>query len=650
MRSFSMKQFFKTLAVFLSIALCVALLCLLLNGAAPRIACGSVLPENISRQHYVISGLTYDEAAGGYPLHFSGAPKDVPLSLTLYFRLGELYQDGEKIAELSGSTTSQRTYSAELSPNSAGELNLLLKTSPATIEPGLSGYSLQTLFTRYAAQSPKLVLGPTAQAKTLRAASNNFYRILMGLYLMLVAACLVMFRRKPTEGYLLTVCVAAFFVLLYLLTAMDDGLLRFPYGVASRLSALTNILPVVCLAYTCVGLFPTAVPENCKKLFSPAAFFAVTAAALLIDLLLGVYIYQFMRRLMLFPVVVVLSRACARRLSGSRMIFVSYCLMEGIALFLYVNNSVMNLEYSPFLMFFRVKELSNLIFLSACSYQIFDRFSQKFLEADRLAAAVSGLNVALEQKVEERTAQLRWEQEQKHAMMLNVFHDLRSPIFVLKGRLASLRGATEEDGQSIAVMKERLHDLERLTEDLFLSAKLESGDIQYDQDLVDLSSLTRAVARDLAPAAAQKGVSLCCDALEAPLYTWGDSFRLQQAAVNLAENAVFYTPAGGSVHLSLRREGDRCLFAVADTGKGIRPEELSKVFDRYYRADQSNKHSSGLGLSIAKEIVTAHRGAIRVESTVGEGSVFTMILPACVPEPAESAERTEFPSGKSETL
>ena len=473
-------------------------------------------------------------------------------------------------------------------------------------------------------------MGTQANTQRFSAAGNMFYHVLIGAYIMLIASCLAMYRRKTSEKYLLSVCTAAFFVLVYLLSALEGKSIFFPYGIASRISAITNVLPVTCLAYTCTDLFKEAIPIRLKKAFSLAAFIAVTVIAVLLDMVFDVYTYQAVRRIMLFPVLVTLSGALAMRLKGARVIFLAYSIMEGITVFLYISNSVLDMQYSPLLMFLRIKEVSNLILVGACAYQIFDRFSFKFLEADHLSAEVSALNVTLENKVQKRTRQLLQEQQQRHAMMLNIFHDLRSPIFVLKGRLGAISANTPEERESLEIMTHRLSYLERLVEDLFLLAKLENNDIQYDQDYVDLSALTAAVGAGLQGMAKERGVCLRMDLPDTrSVTTWGDAFRIQQAVGNLVENAILYTPSGGEVFVRAYRTADQCVLEIADTGKGIPIEEQARVFERFYRTDNHNRRSSGLGLSIAHEIIMHHLGDIRIQSEPGKGSLFTVVLPYC---------------------
>ena len=111
----------------------------------------------------------------------------------------------------------------------------------------------------------------------------------------------------------------------------------------------------------------------------------------------------------------------------------------------------------------------------------------------------------------------------------------------------------------------------------------------------------------------------------------GDEFRLRQMLLNLIDNAVKYTPEGGRIWLSLEREGGYAKISVRDTGIGIPKEEVPKIFERFYRVDKARSRrmgGSGLGLSIVKWIVEAHKGRIEVESELGKGSCFTVWLPA----------------------
>jgi signal transduction histidine kinase len=127
----------------------------------------------------------------------------------------------------------------------------------------------------------------------------------------------------------------------------------------------------------------------------------------------------------------------------------------------------------------------------------------------------------------------------------------------------------------------------------------------------------------------EKGIVVSCKAPE-PVWVTGDEIRLKQVVVNLVDNAIKYTPAGGRIEVSLGAQNDQAVLRVADNGIGIPAESLSLVFERFYRADKARSRESGgtgLGLAIVKAICTAHHGTVSVESGENKGSTFTVHLP-----------------------
>lgn len=212
-------------------------------------------------------------------------------------------------------------------------------------------------------------------------------------------------------------------------------------------------------------------------------------------------------------------------------------------------------------------------------------------------------------------------------MMLNIFHDLRSPLFAVSSGLDTLEAAPEALPALLPALQQRTAFLRRLTEDLFLAAKLEQKQVMLNEDRVSLGEVIAAVCDSCREEAEKKGVVL--QAPPAPeLPVWGDQIRLQQILQNLLTNAIHYTPAGGNITVSSRVEAGAALVSVRDTGCGIAPEDQAAVFDRYFHTTTSSKHdSTGLGLTIAQELAHLHHGEILLESEVGKGSCFTLKLP-----------------------
>jgi heavy metal sensor kinase len=212
----------------------------------------------------------------------------------------------------------------------------------------------------------------------------------------------------------------------------------------------------------------------------------------------------------------------------------------------------------------------------------------------------------------------------------NVSHDLRTPLTRLRGtaelalasppNLERYREALAdcvEESDRVLVMLETLMDI----------SEAESGTLQLRREPVTLSEVVaRAVDlyRDVADA---KGVTLAADA-PAEIVVVADRTRLEQVAANLIDNALKYTPAGGRVDVEVGRAAGAASLRVRDTGPGIPPDELPRIFDRLFRGDTSRaERGLGLGLSLVKAIVEAHDGTVDVVSEPGKGSVFTVMLP-----------------------
>lgn len=272
-------------------------------------------------------------------------------------------------------------------------------------------------------------------------------------------------------------------------------------------------------------------------------------------------------------------------------------------------------------------QLGCLAFMCCALVKTNIRFSGKFREAELLADELSATNRTLDAKVTQRTRQLTEQQEQKHRLMLNVFHDLRSPLFTARGCADRLSSEALRDEKTLNILKERIDFMDRLTEDLFLIAKLEAKDLLFVEDKVDFSELCQKQCDAAKLSSDGKNIALV-PRIVPGLRVWGDQYRLEQAVQNLIVNAVAYTPPGGRVTVILRRESGNAVLIVQDTGKGIAPEDTDRVFTRYYRsASSENSRSTGLGLSIAYEITRMHHGSLTVESTVGKGTAFRLSLP-----------------------
>jgi two-component system OmpR family sensor kinase len=215
-------------------------------------------------------------------------------------------------------------------------------------------------------------------------------------------------------------------------------------------------------------------------------------------------------------------------------------------------------------------------------------------------------------------------ESQKH-FIADASHDLRSPLTVLRGNLDLLKRnlGEGERRESLKAMEGEIERMGRIVNDLLLLAEVESGQVKR-RELVSLKEvLLEGAARgqQLAP-----NTSIIIGRLE-ELSVMGDNYMLKRLLGNLIDNAVAHTPEGGFITLSLFQDGDWARLEVADNGRGIAPEHVPYIFDRFYRVDPARSRAeggSGLGLAIVKAIAEQHQGKVTVTSEPGKGSTFTV--------------------------
>ena len=212
-----------------------------------------------------------------------------------------------------------------------------------------------------------------------------------------------------------------------------------------------------------------------------------------------------------------------------------------------------------------------------------------------------------------------------------VAHDLRTPVARIRGAAElALQSADGTDAarHALAECVEESDQLLTMLNTLMDISEAETGALHLRLDEVDVTALLEDTADLYRHVADNRRITIGIDG-EPGLHVTGDRARLRQVFANLLDNAIKYTAAGGRVNLSARRDGPVATFAVRDTGMGIKPEQIPHVFDRLYRGDQSrSERGLGLGLSLVRAIVGAHRGHVEVSSTIGVGSLFTVTLPA----------------------
>ncbi len=287
------------------------------------------------------------------------------------------------------------------------------------------------------------------------------------------------------------------------------------------------------------------------------------------------------------------------------------------------------------------------------SFAISLRFSRTFVRAEQMSAELKEWNLRLEERIAERTEELRRSyaeleeskiglermEQSRRQLVSNISHDLRTPMTLIQGYLEALRDGVISDPKqrdsTIRSMLTKVEGLNGLIQDLFELSMLEARRAPMTYETVRLPDWLRRLTDEYEPELKEKGIEFV-GLGEGEDFARGivriDEHRMDRVFANLIYNAVKYTPKGGRIALSFSVDaGRRTVQAkVSDTGSGIHPDDLPYIFERFFKNDKSRHSSSGgsgLGLSIAKEIVEMHDGRLAAENGEKGGSVFIITLP-----------------------
>lgn len=253
-----------------------------------------------------------------------------------------------------------------------------------------------------------------------------------------------------------------------------------------------------------------------------------------------------------------------------------------------------------------------------------------WIRGRRLIQAIAN-DITERKRAEEK---LKETMELKSQFISTVSHELRTPLTCIKGAVeAVLEGVAgqinDKQRHFLDIVKRNIERLSMLINDVLDFQRLESGRSKIDIKENDIREVVKSIDETMSLAAKQKGLNFAME-LDGNLpRAWFDSNKIIQVLTNLIGNAIKFTPIGGSVTVSILRQGDEMLLRIRDTGMGIPKEDLPKIFDRFYRVPRPGKEiqGTGLGLSIVQKIVDLHRGRIEVESEPEKGTTFTIFMP-----------------------
>lgn len=277
--------------------------------------------------------------------------------------------------------------------------------------------------------------------------------------------------------------------------------------------------------------------------------------------------------------------------------------------------------------------------------ELYKRTEQVKKRVQERTAELLAINTALQQEILERKrTEARLEEANKELQILNqvrsdftsmVSHELRTPLTAIKEGITlvldEIEGPlTDSQRETLSITKKSVDRLARLIQNVLTFSKMESGQFQADFEQTNIIALTKEVSELMTLAAHKKGVGFEHHLPRSPLHALCDADKLKQIMINLVDNALKFTDAGGRVSLRLIPKTTQFIIEVTDSGIGIHPKDQHKIFDMFNQSAYASSRKAGgvgMGLAICKKLAELHRGTIEVESSFGKGSTFRVALP-----------------------
>lgn len=439
----------------------------------------------------------------------------------------------------------------------------------------------------------------------------------LGFYIALGAISLILYLQKPSEKYILWLILVIIFTAYRFISFSENLSLlisNIPFGSVYRLFFFLRyclccvFVPsenhrardsaILLLTVACAAAF----------VFAPGWFLAVVAVANICALLIEGDL---------------ILRGFVSKRQGTGLLLIGWAVFIGMELFYcflhagVVPQGIIDVVIRP-------TQYAYLFYLLAFTGAILGKFSRKFQEAEELAAT-------LEQKVQHQTQILREQnqsiihmQQTRERFLTDMVHNIRNPLFALGGYFEFLEDSIENPNQQqqeyIPMINQKLDYLNRLVADMLLVDRLENGRISFNMVVTRLKPMLETVVRENSSVKQCKEVCIECDDLSVEM----DAFRMRQALDNLVDNAVIHGKCSRLV-VSARLKGEAVWITVADNGCGMTETQCQHAFDRYYTNGTQN--SSGLGLSIASQIVRGHHGTISLTSVQEKGTTIEIALP-----------------------
>lgn len=605
---------FENIAIFLLILTITFISCLYINQQTKTINNHSTITTSIHDNIYTIQNI--DSQDNNYHFNFNN-PDHHELSLLIErAKPFELYINQQLIFQYLSNDTYQRTHIIEIPLSIINEerLDFKLQLKENTQNDAIGR------------KQPIIFIGGNRKINQYAQLSYGLIMLYIGVYFIICLLSIILFYYKRTETYLFMLSIISFIELCKTFIGSSIELLPFSETTGIHLLSLFYLISSILCALTSVYLVKQFLDTKIQEYLKPKYTLTFSVLYFLITYYSPYALSILLHYLLVILLIYLLYHCEANGKKDVTIILIAYAILEGLQTYTYLAFDNSMISISKDITIYILPQLGSLICTVLFMFIVSRRFANKFNESDHLVQKLNQVNQQLDITVEQRTKELKEEQGQRHQLMMNIFHDLRSPVFILSEYIRRLELSNPKEGELLNSMKLRVSYLSSLIEDLFTIAKLESKQVIFDFDDVRMKDLLDHAVQDFQNQANIRQIQLqysgCPDVL-----IWGDHVRLQQAIHNIIINGLIYTPEQGKLTILCETKQDQLKIKIQDNGIGIPEENLPHIFTRYYKQNSTNKKSTGLGLSIAHDLIEIHHGKIEVESKINEGTTFTITLP-----------------------
>ena len=480
---------------------------------------------------------------------------------------------------------------------------------------------------------------------------SNLRLFIVGLSFTIILFSISLFVQKPSEKYLLVLAFLAYstfgYVLLKAYPSLEEnpliglllmGAVKIPFLSIETSYSLYRIgfpLIVAFLNYLLLKNFVSI------KILQIGYFRIVLLSAFLVTFFIGNQYFSFIvlgyRFFINFLEIIVIIKGDYEYKTDSAILLLGA--IGTLSLKLFISACSFDLVPSGDVdLLYRLGGVHASAYAIAFTVAINGIFARKYAESEILSSQLNDLNKNLKQIVSERTSELKTaykslekEQQQKDIFTTNMVHSLKTPLFSIAGFAdmahEALKTSPEKVKSFIDVINANADFVVNLVNNLFLALRLENNQVNYMIEKVNLCTMMQQIYNTTLPQSQLKEITVKMELFECPIMIECDLYYLTLAVQNIVDNAVRHTPQSGEIVLSLSDWGEKVKIVIADNGEGMSEEVIKQIFERYYSYTNNGHESSGLGLTISKDVINALGGDIIATSSLEGGAKFTIVLP-----------------------